>query len=417
MEAVSTALDSLAGFLWGKYSITLWLIVAGGFFFTIYSRGIPFRYFGHAFAIIRGKYDDPNDPGQINHFRALCAALSGTVGMGNIAGVAVAVGTAGPGALFWMWICAILGMSTKFFTCTLTILYRGKDDRGEVQGGPMYYIEEGMGAKWRPLAIFFAVCGLFGALPLFQSNQLASLVQQLVFDPLAIFQGEHKLWGGLLTGLITAALVGGVIFGGIKRIGLFASRMVPAMVILYVGAGLILVLTDAAQLPATFALIFQDAFTGKAMAGGTFWGVFLWGIRRGAFSNEAGLGTEALAHGAAKTRQPIREGLVAMTGPFFDTLIICTITGLLIINSGAWQDSGLEGVLLTHHVFQEGLPGGSFILLLCVLCFSFTSMVAYSYYVTKCANYLFGFRSEKWLSCFYLLWIIVAAVVNMGLVL
>jgi len=269
--------------------------------------------------------------------------------------------------------------------------------------------------------VFFASVGLVGALPLFQSNQLTSLVEALLYEPNQWFPGAAAWQGKLLSGVVISVLVGTVILGGIQRIGLVASRMVPVMVLLYLGCGLWILVNHAADLPATLGLVFQDAVSGRALAGGAVGTVITTGIRRGAFSNEAGLGTEALAHGAARTREPVREGLVAMTGPLFDTLIVCTVTGLMIITTGAWDrgaDGSLGGVLLTKQVFEDSIPVlGPYLLLLCVLFFSFSSMIAYSYYVTKCGAFLFGTRSKRFFRLFYLVAIVGAAIIQMELVL
>ncbi|MCS5585686.1 MAG: alanine:cation symporter family protein, partial [Pseudomonadales bacterium] len=273
------------------------LLVFGGLFFTIYCRFTPFLYFKHGIDILLGKYDEKDDPGDINHFQALSSALASTVGMGNISGVAIAISMGGPGALFWIWVSAIVGMSTKFFTCTLSILYRGRDDQGQVQGGPMYVIENALSSKFKPLAIIFSVAGLIGCLPMFQANQLTQTIREEIFVPLGLFTGSAALGNGVV-GVIIACVVAGVIFGGIKRIGLVASRLVPFMVLLYLFAGVLIILKNITAVPGVFSLILHDAFTGQAVVGGAVGQVIRTGVRRAAFSNEAGLGTEAMAHGA-----------------------------------------------------------------------------------------------------------------------
>ena len=336
--SILKGLEDISNWLWGFP--LLYLLIGGGLYFTIYSRFVPFFYLRHSIQILRGKYNNANDPGEINHFQALCSALSGTVGMGNITGVAVAIVQGGPGALFWMWICALLGMATKFFTCSLAVMYRGTDQTGQVQGGPMYFITEGLGKKWKPLAMAFCFFGLFGCLPMFQSNQLTAIVSEMFFKPNDWFVDSSQnvtLTGQGLFGLLLAIFVGVVILGGIQRIGKVAATLVPFMVILYGGCALIIIIMHASQIPEAFRLIITDAFTGQAVTGGVLGSVISIGVRRAAFSNEAGMGTEAMAHGAAKTKEPIREGLVAMLGPMIDTLIVCTITGLVIINTGVWK--------------------------------------------------------------------------------
>jgi AGCS family alanine or glycine:cation symporter len=410
-------LSSFSGWLWGNL---LYLLLGGGFFFAVFSRFSPFRYLGHGMALLFGKKVENDAPGEVSHFRALCSALSGTVGMGNVAGVAVAITQGGPGAIFWMWVCALLGMATKFYTCSLAVMYRGKDENGVEQGGPMYFIREGLGEKWKPLATVFAACGMFGCLPLLQSNQLTQIVNTMFFEPQGWFVGSEDAgqMGNVLFGLLLAVLVGMVVVGGIKRIGAFAARLVPGMVLLYGGTSLVIILTHADQIFPSLSLIFSDAFTGQAVAGGALGMVIVTGVRRAAFSNEAGMGTEAMAHGAAKTREPIREGVVAMWGPVIDTLIMCTLTGLVLMVTGVWRSGeGGDGVLLTTQAFEQALPGvGPYLLLAGVLCLSFSSMLGFSYYVVKCGCFLFGQKARLPMLGFYLLTIVVSAVVKMDVI-
>ena len=410
-------LSSFSGWLWGNL---LYLLLGGGFFFAVFSRFSPFRYLGHGMALLFGKKVENDAPGEVSHFRALCSALSGTVGMGNVAGVAVAITQGGPGAIFWMWVCALLGMATKFYTCSLAVMYRGKDENGMEQGGPMYFIREGLGEKWKPLATVFAACGMFGCLPLLQSNQLTQIVNTMFFEPQGWFVGSEDAgqMGNVLFGLLLAVLVGMVVVGGIKRIGAFAARLVPGMVLLYGGTSLVIILTHADQIFPSLSLIFSDAFTGQAVAGGALGMVIVTGVRRAAFSNEAGMGTEAMAHGAAKTREPIREGVVAMWGPVIDTLIMCTLTGLVLMVTGVWRSGeGGDGVLLTTQAFEQALPGvGPYLLLAGVLCLSFSSMLGFSYYVVKCGCFLFGQKARLPMLGFYLLTIVVSAVVKMDVI-
>ncbi|MBD73111.1 MAG: sodium/alanine symporter [Candidatus Marinimicrobia bacterium] len=400
--------------MWGP--LLLVLLVFGGLFFTIYCRFTPFLYFKHGIDILLGKYDEKDDPGDINHFQALSSALASTVGMGNISGVAIAIHMGGPGALFWMWVSAIVGMSTKFFTCTLSILYRGKDDQGNVQGGPMYVIETALSSKFKPLAIIFSVAGLIGCLPMFQANQLTQTIREEIFVPMGLFTGSAALGNGVV-GVIIACVVAGVIFGGIKRIGLVASRLVPFMVLLYLFAGVLIIMKNITAVPGVFSLILHDAFTGQAVVGGAVGQVIRTGVRRAAFSNEAGLGTEAMAHGAAKTKEPVREGLVAMTGPFIDTIVICSITALVILISGVWETTGLNGVTMTIRAFTHELGNlGKGILMLCILIFSITTMFSQSYYGTKCTSYLFGTRWKQSYKFFYIIAAVFGATVSLGIV-
>ncbi len=380
------------------------LLVCSGIFFTLAGRFIPFRAVGHAINILRGKYDDPDDPGEISHFQALSSALSATIGMGNIAGVAIAVSVGGPGAIFWMWVAGLVGMSTKFFTCTLACLYRKKDERGIDQGGPMYFIEVGLASRWKPfkiLAIMFAAFGMVGCLAMFQTNQLSGLL--------------YADWGltRWITGLVSAALVGVVILGGITRVGKVASRIVPAMFVLYVLSAGYVILTNAEAVPGILKLIVTSAFGTDAIVGGgaavAFRQVLITGIKRAAFSNEAGLGTAPMAHGAAKTKEPVREGLIAMLGPFLDTNIVCTMTALVILSSGvAAQD---DGVVMTVNAFEHGMPGlGRYIMTVVVVMFSISTMISYSYYSLKCSRYLFGYNFGSWYVYVYILSLFFAAI-------
>ncbi|HBX65648.1 MAG TPA: sodium/alanine symporter, partial [Balneolaceae bacterium] len=293
------------------------------------------------------KYDNPDDPGDINHFEALSTALASTVGMGNISGVAVAIFMGGPGALFWMWMSAIVGMATKYFTCTLSIMYRGKDTQGKLQGGPMYVIREGLGKKWMPLAYLFALAGLFGPLPIFQTNQLVQILRDFIYIPNGWVEADAAFTGNLITGIALVGLVSLVIFGGITKIGKVASKLVPSMVVIYVVSVLFILAVHIGDIPYYLGLIVTDAFTGKAVMGGAIGQLIIIGVQRAAFSNEAGIGTESLAHGASKTKEPVREGLVAMMEPAIDTLLVCTMTALAILVTGVWQSTEANGVTLT----------------------------------------------------------------------
>lgn len=379
---------------------------------------MPFRYLGHAIAVLRGKYDDENDEGQISHFQALTTALSATVGMGNIASVAVAIAIGGPGAVFWMWVSALIGMNTKFFTATLAILFRGKDSAGEIQGGPMYFIREGLGKKWIPLAVLFSVSGLIGALPVFNVNQLTQAINDILLKPMGWYQGFQS---NLVVGIMLATVTAIVILGGLSRISRTAERLVPSMVLIYFVAVVVILGMNIDQVPHYFKLIFTDAFSanfyqGDAFLGGVVGGIILLGIRRGAFSNEAGIGTAPMAHGAAKTNEPVREGLVAMLGPAIDTLIVCTLTALTILVTGVWQTSEANGVSLTATAFEQALPGvGQYVLLLCIVIFSISSVFSYSYYGSKCMSFLFGVESKKYYVYFYIISIIVGATTSLSL--
>jgi len=411
-KTLDSAIASLAGFLWGTPLVVL--LLGGGIFFAAYSRMVPILYFKHGIDILLGKYDSDDDPGQITHFEALSSALAGTVGMGNIAGVAVAIHTGGPGAVFWMWVTAILGMSTKFFTCTLALMYRGKDDQGEIQGGVMYYIEEGLGRSYRPLAMMFSISGLLGCIVFFQANQLSQIIRDYFYVPMQLFQDDPYM-GNLMTGIIVASVVGTVIFGGIKRIAKVASRMVPTMVGLYIIAAILILMNNINDVPGILMLIMEDAFTGNAVSGGALGSMIIIGVRRGMFSNEAGTGTETMAHGAAKTTEPVREGLVAMLGPFIDTLVVCSITAFIILLSGVYVED-LNGVSMTAEAFKRelGIPGQIF-LTIAVLNFALSTMFGYSYYGQKCASYVFGTRWKDVYNWFYVVMIVVASVASIDI--
>lgn len=416
MEYIELTLAKFSEYAWGTPLLVL--LLGGGFFFTVYSRFLPFRYLKHAIDVLRGKHDDPDEDGDISHFEALSSALAATVGMGNIGGVAVAITMGGPGALFWMWVSAFLGMATKFFTCSLAIMYRGKDSAGKIQGGPMYVIEEGLGKKWKPLAIFFAIAGLFGPLPVFQANQLTQIFRDVVLIPNGII-AEESLTVNLISGLVIAAIVSIVIFGGIKRIARVASKMVPGMVVVYVVSVLYIIFTNIEQVPESLSLIFTDAFSGKAVLGGSLGAVIVIGARRAAFSNEAGIGTAPMAHGAAKTNEPIREGLVGMLGPAIDTLIVCTMTALAILITNVWKTTDADGVTLTVRAFNLALPYnnlGGYLLVLSVLTFSLSSLFTLSYYGTKCFSYLAGAERGKYFNYFYVFSIIVGSVASISAV-
>jgi AGCS family alanine or glycine:cation symporter len=392
------------------------LLLGGGIFFSLYSRFVPFKYFGHGLNILLGRYHDPKDPGEITHFQALSSALASTVGLGNISGVAIAIQMGGPGALFWMWVSAVVGMSTKFFSCTLSILYRGKDDEGNIQGGPMYYIENGLGPKFKPLSILFSLAGLIGCTVMFQSNQLADIIRNEIFIPYGWFS-DSVMMGNFVQGVIMAILTAIVIFGGIQRIGQVASYMVPIMVVLYLFSGLLVIFNHLSEIPSLFGLIINDAFTGDAVMGGAVGSVIIAGVRRALFSNEAGLGTSDMAHGAAQTKEPVREGLVAMIEPFIDTIVVCTITAMVILASGVWEQEGLNGVTMTTTAFIKELGGfGKLLLLSAVLTFSLSTMMSYSYYGSKCSGYLFGTKSIFYYRCFYIVTIVIGAMITIEFV-
>lgn len=415
MQQLETFFNAFANFMWGTPLVLL--LVGGGVFFSLYSRLKPYRYFPHAIALIRGKYDQSDDPGDVPHSQALSTALSGTLGLGNIAGVAIAISMGGPGAIFWMWVTAIVGVSTKFYTASLSVMYRGTDSQGQLQGGPMYVVREGLGPRWYPLAILFALAGLFGTLPIFQANQLIQLVRENIALPYAWITPEQSLWFDLGSGSLLAIAVTLVVMGKIQRIGQLTVRLVPAMVLIYLGLTLTVVGQNIEQVPAAFALIVTDAFEANAVAGGSIASVIMIGVRRGAFSNEAGIGTESMAHGAAKTQEPIREGLVAMTGPVIDTLVVCTCTALMIILTGVWQQGDQEGISITANAFQLAFSeAGLFLLFFMVLMLSFSTIVTFWLYGVKCLGFLIGAEKQHYYTPVYIGLILVGAMVSLDVV-
>ncbi len=363
------------------------LLILGGIFFTFWYRWITVRGFKHSIDVIRGKFDRPEDTGEISHFRALTSALSATVGLGNIAGVAIAIQLGGPGAVFWMMIAAIFGMGEKFCTCVLSQMYRKVNSDGSISGGAMYYVDLGlkqMGGHWKTIGKVLAVMygfmimgGAIGGGNMFQVNQTAEAFRSTFGIP------ESYNW---LIGVIMAVLVGVVIIGGIKRIGAATSKIIPAMCGIYVIASLFIIFSNITKVPETIGLIFTMAFSDNAFYGGIV-GVFVWGIKRAAFSNEAGLGSAAIAHAAAKTDEPVREGIIGMIGPFIDTIIVCTMTALVVIITGAWNDPSIVeagqknvGVALTTTAFKSVIGWFPYILTICIGLFAYSTMISWCYY-------------------------------------
>lgn len=414
MSAIEYILEVAAAWIWGAPLLVL--ITISGLYFLVSSSFLPFRHFFHALGVLSGRYDKVGDPGQVSHFQALSVALAATIGMGNIAGVAIAVRWGGPGVIFWMWISAIIGVATKFFTCSLAVMYRGRDSAGELQGGPMYVITEGLGRNWKPLAVFFCVAGMFGCLPVFNANQLTQAFREILAPDTSAVSGGYY---NLAIGAGLAGLTAFVILGGLKRIANAAAMIVPFMVGVYFVAVVGIVILNAEKIPYYFSLILTDAFraeyyNGDAMLGGALGALIVLGLRRAAFSNEAGIGTAPMAHGAAKTSEPVHEGLVAMLGPIIDTLIVCTMTAMAILMTDVWRSTDVSGVSLTAAAFQVAYPGvGKFILLGCILSFGLSSLFSYSYFGAKCFSFLFGVKRIKTYLIFYILSIIVGAVSSM----
>ena len=536
LDEITSVLGKIAGYIWSMPLVIL--LVGSGVYFSIRLVLPQFRRIGHGIAVARGKYDNPDDPGDITHFQALCAALSATVGVGNIAGVAIALHAGGPGAIFWMWIAALFGMATKYAECTLAQKYRVIHSDGSISGGPMYYIERGMGSKFKWLAIVFASCGLiatFGGGNMVQSNSMTIAftdqfatqkfyndtplskmnngretsktegtefiiktsdgktigidisrtrtvggflnvinyhpknMSHVVMAEIAtdrnsieftdLTDGKHeftlaspddgkliknlgfvdsdgsinKLSNGRIStivperlllkailGVAISVIVGMVIIGGIKRIGKVASRLVPVMSSIYVAGALFIIFWNYDRIADSFYLIFKHAFTSTAATGGfagaTVLYAITWGVRRAAFSNEAGLGSAPIAHAAAKTKEPVREGLVAMMGPLIDTLVICTMTALVIIISGEWTGKA-DSSVLTKNAFNAGIPYfGGVIVAVGLILFAISTAISWSYYGDRCAEYLFGRRAILPYRWIYVVALFVGAVVRLEFV-
>ena len=394
--------------------VVAWLVV-GALFLTLRMGFINLRAFGHAIMVTTGKYDDPDDPGEISHFKALSSALSATVGLGNIAGVAIAVAVGGPGAIPWMVIAGFLGMSSKFTECTLGQMYRDTDSKGQVLGGPMKYLdrglaEKGLGPLGKVLAVVFSVMCIGGSLGggnMFQANQSYAAVAELV--PML----AENDW---LYGLILVVFVGAVILGGIKRIGAAAGLIVPLMCGVYVMAALYIILSSPDQIGPAFATMFEGAFSTEAGIGGVL-GALIQGFRRAAFSNEAGVGSASIAHSAAATDEPVREGIVALLEPFIDTIVVCTMTGLVVVITGAYlQDTG-DGVLMTSAAFGSVISWFPMVLTFAVVMFAFSTMISWSYYGERCATWLFGAGASLPYKVLFLICTFLGVVFELGTVL
>lgn len=405
MSAINGFLSTVDDLVWGVPLMVL--ILAGGLLLTVRLGLLQVRKLPLALKwMVKNEEEAEGAKGEISSFGALCTALSATIGTGNIVGVATAVGAGGPGALFWMIVAAFFGMATKYSEGLLAVKYRVVAEDGHSLGGPFYYIERGMGAKWKWLAklfAFFGVCvGLFGIGTFSQVNGIASAVNGF-FDPnnqhsvkILPFLGEYS-WSVVIASLILAFCVAAVLIGGVKRIASVSQIIVPFMAIIYVGFVVILVICNITEVPAAIVTIVKAAFNPKAVTGGVVGSMIVAmqkGVARGIFSNEAGLGSAPIAAAAAQTKEPVRQGLVSMTGTFIDTIVICTLTGLSIVLTGAWQVEGLEGVQVTTYAFQNGLPFpaevSSFILMLCLVFFAFTTILGWDYYSERCLEYLSG---------------------------
>ena len=427
-EAMRPLADAVSGFIFYTVPlfgaavplIVVWLI-AGGLFFTVYLRLINVRGFAHALRVVGGRFARDGDPGEISQFQALTAAVSGTVGIGNIAGVAVAISLGGPGATFWLIVAGLLGMSTKFAECALGVMYRQQNADGTVSGGPMHYLAQGLAERnWprtgRALGAFYAaamVIGCLGIGNMFQSNQAAAIFIDVTGGAGSYF--ADKAW---LLGLAMAAAVGLVIIGGIRSIAVTTAKLVPSMSLLYVGSAVTVIGLNAEAVPGAFAAIWHGAFAPEGVAGGAV-GVMIIGFRRAVFSNEAGLGSAAIAHATARTRQPVSEGYVALLEPFIDTVVICTMTALVIITTvydPALAGTGVNGIGLTTAAFASTISWSPIPLSVAAILFAFSTMITWSYYGLKAFLYLVGEHrlADIGFKLFFLSFVVLGSSVQLG---
>lgn len=408
--------DFLAAILPYTEWVMLLLIIGGGLYLVFYSKLLPYRHFWHAIAITSGKYDHPDDPGEVSHLQALSSAVAATVGLGNISGVAIAIYLGGPGVVFWIWITALVGMCIKFYSCSLAIMYRDKDSDGNIQGGPMYYMMQGMGKKAKPLAVFFCIAGLFGVLPAFTTNQFTQTLMGVI-DPNSTIAAFGDFNWKLGIGIVLSIITSFVIFGGLKKIAKVATTIVPFMVLMYLLAVVVIMLMNLGDVLPSLELILVEAFNFETAVQGGFWGLVIIGIRRAVFSNESGVGNAPMYHGQSKTSEPIQEGLVAMLGPFIDTIIVCTLTAIVIILSGAYLEAESNGIAMTLIAFKKSLFGyGDVLLMIIVSAFALSTLFTYSYYGTKCLSFLTNAKTGKIYNYIYIGSITFAAVASVDLV-
>lgn len=416
-SALKDMISALNGIVWGPPMLVL--ILGVGLYLSIRLKGLTIQKLGLSFRLLFSGFSSSSvsssvspdtNQGDISRFNALMTSLSATIGTGNIAGVATAIFLGGPGALFWMWCTALVGMATKYAEAVLAVQYRQKDQDGNYVGGPMYYIRHGLGENWRWLAIAFAVFGMlagFGIGNTVQANSVADVLQKEFSIPVE------------LSGAVMAILVAAVILGGVKRIASVAGALVPFMAVAYVVCGLLILAIHFTQIPAALSLVVTEAFTPTAATGGfagaTVWAAIQWGVARGVFSNEAGLGSAPIAHAAAKTNSPVEQGLIAGLGTFIDTIIICSITGLVIIISGEWT-SGKTGAALSSQAFSASIPFGNYIVIIGLCVFTFTTLLGWSYYGERCVQYLFGTKSKLIFRVFWVIAVYIGATSELSFV-
>jgi AGCS family alanine or glycine:cation symporter len=407
METITSILESISGVVWGPAMLVL--LLGTGLYLTLGLRGMPIRRIGYGFRqILLGRRSE--DEGEITPFQALATSLSATIGTGNIGGVATAIALGGPGAVFWMWMTALVGMATKYAEAVLAVKYREVDEDGRYVGGPMYYIKNGLGGHWKWLGTLFALFAMvaaFGIGNTVQANAVADVIETNMAVP---------AW---LTGVVLAILVFLVIIGGIRRIAQVTEKLVPFMAVVYVVGALAIIIWNFTDVPGALAQIVTEAFSGSAATGGfagaAVWAAIRFGVARGIFSNEAGLGSAPIAHAAARTNSPVRQGTIGMMGTFIDTIIICTMTALVIVLTGAWK-TGESGAALTSMAFNDGIPGGNWVVTFGMIFFAFTTIVAWSYYGERCAEFLFGVKVIMPYRYLWVVLLVVGAVANLELI-
>ncbi len=417
-EYLSAVADTVCGYP------LFFLLIGGGLFLFFYSGMVPVRRIGHAIAELRRKQSAGGD-NEISSVQALASVVAATIGMGNIAGVAIALVMGGPGAIFWMWVSAIVGMSTKYYEGVLTTAYRSRGEDGRPVGGTMHIIDRALGPRWHWMAVTFAVAGLFGTLCIMNANQLTEALTSTFTTPeglktsatvstVAALSGlSHVASFRLLCGIAIAAVVAAVVLGGIRRIASVATRLVPAMVIIYFVMVLYIIITRIADVPAALASIFTEAFNFRAGIGALA-GIAVIGARRAALVNDAGVGTATIMHGSSSGKEPVREGLIAMLGPSIDSGLVCTLTALALLLCGDFSSPGVKGLEIATRAFGSAIPMGEYLLMVVVLCFAMSSMFSYSFYGTRCAAYLFGERRARHYTIVFILTLIVFAVIPLG---
>ncbi|GGG35076.1 sodium:alanine symporter [Croceivirga lutea] len=418
-------MEKLNSFLAEAISGTEWpmfiLLIGGGLLLVLTSKFLPYRYFGHAIAITSGKYDDKNAKGDVSSLQALSAAVAATVGLGNISGVAIAIHDGGPGVVFWIWMTALIGMCIKFYSGSLAIMFRSTDSEGKLQGGPMFYITQGLGKKYKPLAIFFCIAGMFGFLGVFTANQFTETFMSVITPEQSIVAlggtvDDPVFNWKLLIGFLLAIASSFVIFGGLQKIAKVATTLVPFMVIVYLLAVIFVMIANASQVLPSLKLIFTEAWNFNSLVNGGFWGLVIIGVRRAMFSNEAGLGSAPMYHGQSKNDEPIREGLVAMLGPFIDTILVCTFTAVVLILSGAYLEEG-SGIVMTLNAFNSSLGDwGGVLLMVIVAAFAMSTLFTYSYYGVKCLSFLTNPKIGRLYNWYFVIMIVFAAVASLDLV-